>query len=103
MKFVIAWTTRSGGSAAETEAAVPRVLALLSNWAPPGDETFHQFLARADGNGGFAVIETDNLAGLALTHYKFAPYLDFSIYPVLEVQEATALFGEAIEFRKSIT
>lgn len=34
---------------------------------------------------------------------SFAPYLDFLIYPVLEVHEATALFGQAIEFRKSIT
>ncbi len=103
MKFVITWTSRSGGSAAETEAASPRVLALLAKWSPHSGETIHQFVVRADGNGGFAVVESDNLAGLALDNYKFSPYLDFSVYPVLDVQEATALLAEAAEFRKSVT
>jgi hypothetical protein len=62
-----------------------------------------QFVTRADGNGGFAVVETDNLAGLALDNAKFSPYLDFSVYPVLDVQEGAALMAEAAEFRKSIT
>jgi hypothetical protein len=103
MKFVITWTPRSGGSAAEIDAAVPRVLALLSKWSPHSGETIHQFVTRADGNGGFAVVETDNLAGLALDNAKFSPYLDFSVYPVLDVQEGAALLAEAAEFRKSIT
>jgi hypothetical protein len=103
MKFVIAWTTRSGGSAQEYEAAVPRVLEVLSKWSPPSDQNIHQFLQRADGRGGFAVIETDNLAGLALGHMKFSPWLEFAVYPVLDYQEAVGLLAEAAEFRKSIT
>jgi hypothetical protein len=102
MKFVVSWTMRSGGSATETEAAIPRVLALFSKWTPHSGETIHQFVARADGNGGFAVVETDNLAGLALDNAKFSPYLDFSVYPVLDIQEGAALLAEAAEFRKSI-
>jgi Protein of unknown function (DUF3303) len=102
VKFVITWTARAGGSAAETEAAIPRILALLSKWSPHSGETIHQFVTRADGNGGFAVVETDNLRGLALDNAKFSPYLDFSVYPVLDVQEGSSVLAEAAEFRNSV-
>jgi hypothetical protein len=103
MKFVLAWTTRPGGSGADLEAANLRVLALFSNWAPHSGETIHQFVARADANGGFAVVETDNLAGLALDSAKFAPYLEFSVYPVVDIQEGAAILAEAAEFRRSVS
>jgi hypothetical protein len=103
MKFVVTWTTRAGGSAAENEAAVARFLELFSKWSPPSDQTFHQFVVRADGRGGFAVVETDNLASLALGNFKFDPFLEFAVYPVLDVQEGADLVAEAAEFRKSIT
>jgi hypothetical protein len=102
MKFVLAWTTRVGGSGAELEAGTARVLELFSNWAPHTGETIHQFVGRADGNGGFAVVETDNLAGLALDNAKFLPYLEFSVHPVLDIQETAAILAEAAEFRKSV-
>jgi Protein of unknown function (DUF3303) len=102
VKFVITWTARAGGSGAETEAAIPRILALLSKWSPHSGETIHQFVTRADGNGGFAVVETDNLRGLALDNAKFSPYLDFSVYPVLDVQEGSSVLAEAAEFRNSV-
>jgi Protein of unknown function (DUF3303) len=103
MKLVVTWTERAGGSAAENEASVARFLEVLSKWSPPSDQTFHQFVVRADGRGGFAVVETDNLAGVALSNFKFDPFLEFAVYPVLDVQEATGLLAEAAEFRKSIT
>jgi hypothetical protein len=103
MKFVVSWTVRAGGSAAENEAGVARVLEVFSKWSVPSDQTFHQFVTRADGEGGFAVVETDNLAGVALNNFKFSPYLEFAVYPVLDVQEGTGLLAEAAEFRKSIT
>ena len=103
MKFVVTWTERTGGSAAENEAAVARFLELFSKWSPPSDQTFHQFVVRADGRGGFAVIETDNLASLALSNFKFDPFLEFAVYPVLDVQEGAGLVAEAAEFRKSVT
>ena len=103
MKFVVTWTERAGGSATENEAAAARFLELLSKWSPPSDQTFHQFVVRADGRGGFAVVETDNLAGIALSNFKFDPFLEFAVYPVLDVEEATGLVAEAAEFRKSIT
>jgi hypothetical protein len=103
MKYVVSWTARVGSSAADNEADVSRVLEVFSKWVPPSDQTFHQFVTRADGQGGFAVVETDNLAGVALNNFKFAPYLNFEVHPVLDIEEGVGLMAEAAEFRKSIT
>jgi hypothetical protein len=51
MKYVVAWKPRYGGSAAENEAGAARLLEIFSKWAPSSDTTFHQFVARIDGEG----------------------------------------------------
>jgi hypothetical protein len=102
MKFVVTWKTRSGASAADNEAAAARTLEVFGKWSPPSDETFHQFLGRLDGTGGFAVVETDNPDSLAEAPAKFGTYLDFEIIPVNDITETTRLLGDGVEFRKSI-
>jgi hypothetical protein len=102
MKFVVTWKNRSGASAADNEAAAARTLEVFGKWSPPSDETFHQFLGRLDGTGGFAVVETDNPDSLAEAPAKFGTYLDFEIIPVNDITETTRLLGEGVEFRKSI-
>ena len=102
MKFVITWHVRAGGSAAENEASAARILEVYSKWSPPADATIHQVVLRSDGQGGFAVAESDNPASLALSTLKLSPYLDYTIYPVIDMDEAVGLLQEAIEFRKSV-
>ncbi len=102
MKFVVTWKPRSGGSAAENEAGAARVLEVYSKWTPPSDATFHQFVVRGDGEGGFAVVEGDDPAGLALSIFKLSPFLEYAVYPVIDVEEAVGLLTEAVEFRKSV-
>ena len=103
MKFVTTWKPRSGGSAAENEASAARLLEVYSKWAPSPDTTIHQFVVRADGEGGFAVTEGDDLAAATLGLFKLTPFFEYTIYPVLDVEEAVGLFAEAVEWRKSIT
>jgi hypothetical protein len=102
MKFVITWTGGPGGSAAEDEASAARIMEVYSRWTPPADVTFHQFVIRSDGMGGFAVVESDNPSSLALDIFKFAPYFEYAVYPVLDIDEAVGLLNEAVEFRKSV-
>jgi hypothetical protein len=71
----------------------------ISKWSPPESFTTHQFVTRVDGNGGFAVFETDDIASIALTCARFAPYLDFQVYPVLDWQAGMALLAEAAQGR----
>ena len=56
--------TSSAGSLGRntTEESAKRSLAVFSKWSPSHPEHFHAFLGRADGNGRFAVVETDDVA-----------------------------------------
>jgi hypothetical protein len=103
MKYLVAWTNRSGGSASDNEATVARSLEVFSKWSPPADETFHQFLSRLDGEGGYAVVETDNPLSLLEGPAKFGPYFEFSVTPVVDITEGVPVLNEGIEFRRSIS
>lgn len=98
MKYVISWTGRE----ASGEAQSHRLLDVFSKWTPSAGVTFHQFLARLDGNGGFAVIETDDPTAVLKDVAKFLPWLNYAVYPVVEIQEVTAAFGEAFAFWDSV-
>ena len=103
MKYVITWKPRFGGSAAENEATEARLLEVFSKWTPASDVTIHQFVLRIDGEGGFAVTEGEDPASGAREIAKFSPFLEYAVYPVLDVAEAAAIGAEAAEWRKSIT
>jgi hypothetical protein len=67
-----------------------------------GGTTFLQFLGRIDGPGGFAVVETDDPARLAQTTAIFSAFFDMTVYPVLDIEEAARIGGEATEFRQTV-
>jgi Domain of unknown function (DUF3303) len=99
----VKWTARPGGSAAENEAAVKRSLAAFGKWSPPSDATFHQFLARVDGEGGYAVVETDDPASAAEGPAKFGPYFEFEVIPAIDITEGAQIASEAAGFRDSVS
>jgi Protein of unknown function (DUF3303) len=102
MKYVMTWTTRFGGSAAENEAAARRGLEMFSKWQQPAGTTFHQFVGRVDGSGGFAVVETDNPADLLDGTGKFATLNEFQLYPVVDIADWLQSAQDGVEFRASI-
>jgi hypothetical protein len=76
-------------------------LAAFSKWSPPQSTAYHQVVDRADGGGGFAVVETDNPADLADTTKQSATILDYRIRPVVDIAHAApvpqgAEFGDAV-------
>jgi Protein of unknown function (DUF3303) len=103
MKYVVAWKPRTGGSAAENEASGARALQIVSKWTPSPDTTIHQFVFRVDGEGGFAVVESDNPADIAGTIGKFASVAEYTVYPVLDSDEGLRVANESLEFLKSIS
>ena len=98
MKYVISMTFLRNGSAAENIAGQKALLDLYAKWKPPAGTTFHQFLGRIDGGGTFAVVETDNPAELMDTTSKFGAFVDYQIYPVVEIADAVQAGNEAISF-----
>jgi hypothetical protein len=102
MKYVVAWTYRLNGSAAENEESLRRGLAVFSKWTQPQGTTYHQFVGRLDGSGGFAVVETDNPAELADVTSKFAFIAEYQIYPVVDIAEAAQALQQGVEFREAV-
>jgi hypothetical protein len=103
MKYLVAWKPRGGGSAQDAEADIARSLQVFSKWSPPADATFHQFLTRLDGEGGYAVVESDNPASVLEGPSKFGPWFEFSVTPVMDIMEGVPIFNDSIQFRKSIS
>jgi hypothetical protein len=103
VKYLVSWTPRSGGSARDNEAGIARSLQVFSKWSPPADATFHQFLTRLDGEGGYAVVESDNPTSVMEGPSKFSPWFEFHVTPVMDIMEGVPVFNDGVEFRKSIS
>ena len=95
MKYVVAWEGRAGAS----EEVQARSLQVFSKWSPAEGSVFLQFVGRVDGRGGFAVVETEDVALIARDMAIFTAFFDMSVYPVLDIQESARIGGEAVEFR----
>jgi hypothetical protein len=98
MKYVPSWEPRSSA----TEEVQARSLQVFSKWSPTEGTRFLQFVGRVDGTGGFAVVETDEPALIARDAAIFDAFFDETVYPVVDIDEAARIIGEAIEFRRSV-
>jgi hypothetical protein len=94
---------RFTGSASENEEAVRRGLEVFSKWTPPAGITYHQFLGRLDGSGGFAVVEADNPMDLTDGPGKFGFIADYQVHPVGDMAEVAQAMQQGAEFRESIS
>ena len=103
MRYLVSWKPRSGGSGKENEAVVERSLQLFGKWSPPQGATFHQFLTRIDGEGGYAVVESADPTLVMEGPAKFGPFFEFTVTPVIDIMEGIPIANEAVEFRKSIS
>lgn len=99
MKYVLQWTTRSRGSGQENLATMKRSLEVFSKWTPSA--SMLQFVSRVDGRGGFAVAETDDPAALAKDCAIFSPFLDFEVYPVLDIEQGAATLQAAVDYNEA--
>jgi hypothetical protein len=101
MKFVLEYTLREGASGADNEAGAKRVQQLLAKFVPSVD--VKEWVDRVDGEGGFAVFESDDPVALHKDVSLWTPYLRFKLHPVLDVGDAIPAQQEAIELRDSIS
>ncbi|HEV3309945.1 MAG TPA: DUF3303 family protein [Chloroflexota bacterium] len=101
-KYLVSWKTRQEGTAQQNHDGGKRLLDTFAKWQIPADQNFLQFLARIDGQGGCAVVETDNPAGLSDAPSKFGPWLEFEITPMVDIMDNIAVIADGAEFRESI-
>jgi hypothetical protein len=85
-----------------TEETEKRTLEAFAKWQPPAGAEFKGFYGNASGDGGVALIEADSAATLARTTAPWTPWLDFTITPILPIEESAAIAGEGVAFRESV-
>ena len=86
-----------------SEEGERRSLAVFAKWQPPAGAEFKGFYGFADGGGGVAIIEADSAATLARTTAPWTPWLRFAATPIVPIEEATGIAGEAVAFRDSVS
>jgi hypothetical protein len=100
MKYVITWESSAAAASEELRA---RSLQVFSKWTPSEGTNFKEFVERVDGRGGFAVVETDDPALIHRDTAMFSPFFDFTVHPVLEIADATAIDMEVTQLLASIS
>ena len=98
MLFHVAWDFTD-----QSEDGERRSLAVFAKWEPPAGAEFKGFYGFADGTGGVAIVEVDSAATLARTTAPWTPWLTFTVTPIVPIEESSAIAGEAVEFRDSIS
>jgi hypothetical protein len=93
-RFLAAPFEHDGGNAGAIPGCIWQVVAR-------GRHELLTVLGRIDGPGGFAVVETDDPALLARDTAIFSTFFDMTVYPVLDVQDAARIGGEASSFLRS--
>jgi uncharacterized protein DUF3303 len=101
-KYVVSWKLRLNGTAQQNHEDGKKLLDTFAKWQTPADQNFLQFLARTDGEGGYAIIETDNPTGLTDAPSKFGPWLQFEITPVIDIMDNVGVVAAGANFRESI-
>jgi hypothetical protein len=97
MLFHVAWEFIE-----QSEEAEKRSLQVFSQWQIPAGADFKGFYGYCDSSGGFAIIEVDSAATLARVTAPWTPWLSFEARPIIPIEEATAIGGEAVAFRDSV-
>lgn len=95
MLFHFTWTRRDGVG----EDGDLRILKILENFEPAEGQTVHSWVERADGNGGYGLIETDDASILASGPPIFAPFYEFDIQVVIQHAESVEILKQAVAAR----
>jgi len=86
----------------QSEESEKRSLEVFQQWQPPDGAEFKGFYGFADGSGGVAIIEADSAETVARTTFPWTPWLAFAVTPIVPIEQAAAISGEAIAFRDSV-
>lgn len=95
MKYACSWTVRASGSATENIADAKKLQEVFAAWEPPEGATY-MHLASVTGGKGYTLIETDDPKKVAESVTLFSPFLEWTVDPVIEIEDAVALGAAAL-------
>lgn len=77
-----------------------RSTTLFTNWKPPFE--FKAHYARADGNGGVAIVEAADASSVLEGISAWTPFFDFEVTPAVDIQDAVPIFMRVNAWRDSV-
>ena len=95
MQYLLTWNIRPTGSPEGNLAAAKRLQDVFGTWEEPSGGKF-QHLAGLDGQHGYTLIETDDPRVVARATSHFSPFLDWSVDPLMSIEDAVAIGAETI-------
>jgi hypothetical protein len=101
MKYVLTWKKKRHGTTAQYEDAQRRVLEMMRAWRRPESVVIYEFLVKVGEPGGYIVFEAEDLAAVHRETAVFSS-LNFHVEPVIDIDDALAAVGVAIEWRDSV-
>ena len=99
MLFHLTWVRRDVGASEEADR---RILAILEKFEPAPGLDIQAWVERADGMGGFALVEADDANVLAAGPPLFTPYFSFEYTPVVQHADGVSAIAAAVSFRESL-
>jgi hypothetical protein len=94
VKYLMTWRPRRW-----SEDDISRRRELFKRWRPPEGLVFHQFVTRLDGDGGYAIVESDRPEPVLDAPARFCPWFEFSLVPVMDILDSVPVFDRAEAFR----
>ena len=95
MRFLITWEFAN-----RSEAEQARVLSLFAKWQPPLE--LNEWSGFADGSGGMCIADAEDATALTRVTAPWTPWLDFTVRPLLPIQETAALMVDVAGFWSSV-
>jgi Domain of unknown function (DUF3303) len=83
-----------------SEESQKRSLQLFQGWEPPFE--FKHHWARANADGGIAIVETDSAEALLEGIAPWTPFFTFDITPIVAIEDAVPLFVKTNAWRDSV-
>jgi Protein of unknown function (DUF3303) len=86
---------------AQSEESQKRSLQLFQSWEPPFE--FKHHWARANADGGIAVVDTESAEALLEGIAPRTPFFTFDVTPIVAVEDAMPLFAKTNAWRNSVS
>jgi len=101
MKYVMTWKKKRHGTTADYSTGQQRMLDVMRAWRRPEGVLIHHFVLKVGDPGGYVVFEADDLGSVHSEAAAFAG-LNIHIEPVIDIADALAAEGRAIEWADAV-
>lgn len=102
MKWMISYGLRPEGAWRAYDENIEGLLNTFKKWAPPDGVDILAFVHRADGKGGWMLVEAEDINGPSDICLQYIAFHDAEIHPVMESSEIAQRFADTMAWRRAV-